>query len=184
MPRWWHRFMHMPDAERAKILARISMGLILVLLYGLGAFSIYLRDRYLQPTLTPTREATEFLAGATGAPTVIPSATPTLYPTITPMRVDTGAEGAVEGEGPASAGVPSTTDLQTATATLGATATPEAGGPTATATVPNEPTLAPPTPYPTPTKELGGPTATAWPTPEDVTLIPREASPVPRRPNR
>ena len=70
----------MPDAERARILALISAGMIVALLYALGGASLYLRARYLQPTalapgLTPT-----VVSGITTAPK---TQTPTLFPTLT-----------------------------------------------------------------------------------------------------
>ena len=68
----------MPDAERAKILGLIAVGMILALLYVLGGVSVYLHVRYLRPNppspgLTATPVTTRVLA----------TATPTLFPTLT-----------------------------------------------------------------------------------------------------
>ena len=70
----------MADAERAKVLALIALGMILALLYALGGLSLYLRARYLGPTppgtfppATPVPEVTR----------VRETATPTLFPTLT-----------------------------------------------------------------------------------------------------
>ena len=76
----WRRFVEMPDVERARILALISVGMIVALLYALGGASLYLRSRYLQPTplapgLTPT-----VISEITRAPE---TQTPTLFPTLT-----------------------------------------------------------------------------------------------------
>ncbi|OGO06984.1 MAG: hypothetical protein A2Y73_00255 [Chloroflexi bacterium RBG_13_56_8] len=75
------RFFTMSDAERARVLARIMAVLIIVLLYFLGAFSLYLRFRYLDPEKV----------ASSPTPVVLPTdiweeetVTPTLYPTLTP----------------------------------------------------------------------------------------------------
>lgn len=88
----WKRFVQMPDAERAMLLAKIAAVVVIIALYSLGAASLYLRQRYLgqpagQPTVRPTQAITP-----TAPPTRVPqeapatehSPTPTLYPTITP----------------------------------------------------------------------------------------------------
>ena len=89
---WWRRFVRMPDADRAKLLASVSAVLVLFLLYALGGLSLYLRSRYLKPTLSPTASQLTPALEQTLAITLVPSATPTLYPTITPFRVEASAE--------------------------------------------------------------------------------------------
>jgi len=79
----------MPDRERARLLANASLGLILVLLYGLGGVSLYLRSRYLAvetpqvaATATATMPQRVMAVEATALPTL------TLYPTLTPYGLN------------------------------------------------------------------------------------------------
>lgn len=83
----------MPDAQRARILAVASAGVIIVLLYALGALSLYLRARYLgsdaaSPNPTPwvrTEDPPPSDTPASETPlSETPTPTPTLYPTLTP----------------------------------------------------------------------------------------------------
>ncbi|MFO7917128.1 MAG: hypothetical protein R6V13_03505 [Anaerolineae bacterium] len=93
-PGWWQRFRSMPDAQRAEILAKISVWAIIALLYILGGVSLYLRARYL-PSASPTiplQTATPTKEPATSNPTE------TLYPTRTPRPADTSSSGNVTAE--------------------------------------------------------------------------------------
>jgi hypothetical protein len=95
----------MPDKQRALILFRIFFWIIIVMMYSLGGISLYLRERYLQPTPSPT----PVISPAPDAspsdesdidiiepelpvpdPTITPA--PTLFPTMTPPAgaMDTG----------------------------------------------------------------------------------------------
>lgn len=88
-PGWWQRFLSMPDAQRAELLAKISVWAIIALLYMLGGISLYLRARYLpsgSPSVTPHQIATPGVP--TGEPTT-PAVTETLYPTRTPKPSST-----------------------------------------------------------------------------------------------
>ena len=84
----WKHFTHMSDSARAWLLAKIAGVFVVVLLYGLGGASLYLRKMYLSetPTPPPTRivviDPTPAPEPTAAAPTERPS--PTLYPTITP----------------------------------------------------------------------------------------------------
>ena len=86
----WRHLVDLPDAERARLLAWISVFAILFLLYALGGIGVYLRARYLAPTATQgTGQPPDVLPGEiTAAPL---TASPTLYPTITPATAGTGA---------------------------------------------------------------------------------------------
>lgn len=116
----------MPDAERAKVLARTLGIAIIIVLYALGGLSLYLRAHYLQPSARPTdipwlrltatalRQAnppggTEqpvartTAPAASGTPTEAHTSpdlppTPTLYPTITPRPADETAENSAHTE--------------------------------------------------------------------------------------
>ena len=81
---WWRRFVAMPDAERALILAKASAGMIMLVLYSLGGISLYLRSRYLRPSPLVSSETPATRPFITEAPTPTMMPTPTLYPTITP----------------------------------------------------------------------------------------------------
>ena len=83
----------MPDRERARVLAAFSAGFVLLILYSLGGLSLYLRARYLQPTLTPTASVGAPGDQETPTLTIAPSATPSLYPTITPFRLEQSGSG-------------------------------------------------------------------------------------------
>lgn len=72
----------MPDAQRAERLAKISVWIIIALLYILGGVSLYLRARYLPSTPSPTPAQT-FTITPTQKPTP-PEPTETLYPSRTP----------------------------------------------------------------------------------------------------
>lgn len=80
---WWQRFLAMPDARRAEILAKISVWTIIALLYILGGVSLYLRARYLPFTPPPTSPQTATTSTPTQEPTA-PKPTKTLYPSRTP----------------------------------------------------------------------------------------------------
>lgn len=83
----WKHFFTMSDDARAILLAKIAAVFVIVLLYSLGAASLYLRQRYLlDATPVPaTRVVPTRLPNAMPATTTPRSqATPTLYPTITP----------------------------------------------------------------------------------------------------
>ena len=147
MSEWWRRLSSMPDRERAKVLAKISVGVILGTLYALGAMSLCLRSRYLTvgpggitPSPLPTLRVI-----ALPAPTRRPTAT--LYPTITPRRKRTEVlrptlRQFVRKREPTATPFPSPT--------MEPTATPTATAPTLTQLPPTK-TLAPLRPPPTPT---------------------------------
>ena len=78
----WQRFVHMPDQERAKLLALVFAGIIISLLYFLGATSLYLRARYLRPEI-PLAQATS-PPSPTEEASATPTASATLFPTMTP----------------------------------------------------------------------------------------------------
>ena len=62
------------------------LGLLLVLLYGLGGVSVYLRSRYLvAATSTPVATSTEPLEEHVVSAEETPLPTPTLFPTLTPQ---------------------------------------------------------------------------------------------------
>jgi len=136
----WRRFVELPDRERAALLARISVGVVVGLLYALGGVSLYLRAHYLTPTpavASPTASATP------GVQEGVPRVSATLYPTITPCH----------GDGP------NATTTRTSTPTEGESARPSATlFPTQTAQ-PSPPTEAS-TPADTPTVWQGTATAT------------------------
>jgi len=81
MIEWWRTFVHMPDAERAKVLGLVAMGAIIGLLYALGGLSLYLRAHYLGPTSPGPRSTVTPMSGPTKARE---TETPTLFPTLTP----------------------------------------------------------------------------------------------------
>lgn len=88
---WWRWFMGLPDRKRAKLLARVAFGAIIVWLYMLGGLSLYLRARYLEPTpgepgLAVSYETIEITA-------TLRRPSPTLYPTITPRPIETAWAG-------------------------------------------------------------------------------------------
>lgn len=101
----WHRFWAWPDDQRARFLAQVLAGAILVLLYVLGGVSLYVRWRYLVPenpepmptfaaiapglsplpeqvSVEPTPVAVVVEPTATEVVTTEPQ--PSLFPTITP----------------------------------------------------------------------------------------------------
>ena len=91
MPKWWQRFLSMPDAQRAEILAKISVWTIIALLYILGGISLYLRQKYLTATPSPTPVQVITITPTEG-PTH-PEPTETLYPSRTPKPSGTSING-------------------------------------------------------------------------------------------
>jgi len=75
----------MPDTVRAKILAKTLAWLIIALLYVLGALSLYLRSKYLEPT-TATSTVESRIEEIKMEPT---ASKPILYPTMTPHLAET-----------------------------------------------------------------------------------------------
>ena len=159
----WHRFWAWPDDQRARFLAQVLAGGILVLLYLLGGASLYVRWRYLVPEnsepiptfaaispdlspspesvmVEPTLVAVEPTATATTIMTLEPQ--PSLFPTITPGWYHAGPSAPTPFEG----------------ASEGSTTS---GSPRATETPFPTPTLMPPTETPRPE-----PSATLTHTPE------------------
>jgi len=110
MGRRLRQFLHLPDRQRAGLLAQVLAVFFVAVLYGLGAVALFLRSRY-GVTPTPSARVPAVLATATAtepatiitepaldptnAPTIVearspmPKPSPTLYPTLTPV----GSEG-------------------------------------------------------------------------------------------
>ena len=103
MSSWWDRLVAHSDVARARRAAWIAGSVIVVLLYSLGALSLYVRQTMMasvetptptaaslvlppveQPTPEPTSEAPPTSEPATLAPSATPTITPTLFPTLTP----------------------------------------------------------------------------------------------------
>ncbi|NLX36788.1 MAG: hypothetical protein GXY68_08890 [Chloroflexi bacterium] len=99
MTTWWDRLVAHSDVARAKRAAWIAGSFIVVLLYALGALSLYVRKTMMSPADMPTPTVASLVAPPTEEPeapveptseppTVAPSAaptnTPTLFPTLTP----------------------------------------------------------------------------------------------------
>jgi len=81
------------EHEGTSALLRISAVVVLTMFYTLGAISLYVRARFLKPTLTATPRPTAMAPSPTwtpfptwtpAPPTATPTRTPTLYPTMTP----------------------------------------------------------------------------------------------------
>jgi len=87
MSKWWQRIRDMDDAERARVLAIMAASAILLLVYGLGAGSLYVRRHYMAPqSAYPTRTAPPRMGGTSSATPVLaesPMPTATLVPTMT-----------------------------------------------------------------------------------------------------
>lgn len=80
-----------PERQGTATLLRISAVVVLTMFYTLGAISLYVRARFLKPTLTPASTAmmpsltwTPLPTRTPAPPTATPTVTPTLYPTMTP----------------------------------------------------------------------------------------------------
>lgn len=141
----WRRFLALPDAERAKMLIRISAGIIIVFLYALGGLSLYLRARFLGPVTPPPNGAPVATEPAEQEPTITHAATLVAPASSTPVV-----------SAPTQAPLP-------ATATLFPTLTPAQ----------QQPSIAPTITSPQPTAV--GPTETLFPSPTSpptATLLP------------
>jgi len=88
MLNWWQKLLSMPDAERAEMLAKVSVWTIIALLYILGGISLYLRAKYLMPNPSPTPAQI-----ITITPTKKPTPTKTLYPSRTPKPAGASVKG-------------------------------------------------------------------------------------------
>ena len=99
MRRGWHRFWAWPDDQRARFLAKVLAGAIVLLLYLLGGISLYIRWRFFGPVenvgagSTPVviseRAIEPSLPAAVVMETAFPAVpfaqpSPSLFPTITP----------------------------------------------------------------------------------------------------
>lgn len=86
----WRRFVHMHDRDRARLLAKICLGGVVLLLYALGGASLWVRARYLDTASPSDPVGTVVQIGLEmAAPTEWASPTATLYPTITPNLTET-----------------------------------------------------------------------------------------------
>jgi hypothetical protein len=86
MGRWWRRFVRLPDEERARWLAYVCAAGIVIVLYGLGGASLYVRRlTRVEAIPTPTAGVIALPDDDLPVPTLTVPPTPTLFPTKTPQ---------------------------------------------------------------------------------------------------
>jgi hypothetical protein len=105
MRRWWQRFVRMPDEQRARWLAYLCVAGIVIVLYGLGGASLYVRRQMrAQVAAAPTPGGAIALPDD-DLPVATPAATPILAPVAT-MTPQTQGPGGVAPSGLARAVAP------------------------------------------------------------------------------